>query len=113
MVRAGKVNEFAPGSMSHIQTGRFYLYRLENGNFLAMWQRCTHLGCSVPWIPAENQFHCPCHGSLYNAEGVVIGGPAPRPLDYFPVSIKGDEVWVDTGKPMERSDFNMSQTTAA
>lgn len=113
LVRAGKVQEFAPGSMSHIQTGRFYLYRLEDASFLAMWQRCTHLGCSVPWVESETQFHCPCHGSLYDKVGVVTGGPAPRPMDYFPVTIQNDEVWVNTGQPMTRSEFNASQTTKA
>lgn len=113
LVRAGKVQEFAPGSMSHIQTGRFYLYRLEDGSFLAMWQRCTHLGCSVPWVAAEDQFHCPCHGSLFDKLGLVTGGPAPRPLDYFKVEIRGDEVFVDTSNPIQRAGFNPDQTTKA
>ncbi|KXZ51158.1 hypothetical protein GPECTOR_13g645 [Gonium pectorale] len=41
---------------------------------------CTHLGCVVPWVAAENKFKCPCHGSQYNAEGKVIRGPAPLSL---------------------------------
>ncbi|KAG1675340.1 hypothetical protein FOA52_016014 [Chlamydomonas sp. UWO 241] len=41
---------------------------------------CTHLGCVVPWVPAENKFMCPCHGSQYNNEGKVVRGPAPLSL---------------------------------
>ena len=113
IVRAGKVDEFPSDSMNHIKAGRFYLYRLEDGSFLAMWQRCTHLGCSVPWVESENQFHCPCHGSLFDRKGEVQGGPAPRPLDIFPVTINNGEVFVDTGASMQRSRFEPDQTTQA
>ena len=41
---------------------------------------CTHLGCVVPWNPAENKFMCPCHGSQYNNQGKVVRGPAPLSL---------------------------------
>jgi len=41
---------------------------------------CTHLGCVVPWIMAENKFMCPCHGSHYDRHGKVLRGPAPLPL---------------------------------
>ena len=111
VVRAGRVDEFTPGSVSQIKAGRFFLYRLEDGSFMALWQKCTHLGCSVPWAEGEDQFHCPCHGSLYNKTGEVLGGPAPRPMDIFPVTIQNGEVFVDTGKPIIRTKFDPSQTT--
>lgn len=41
---------------------------------------CTHLGCVVPWVGAENKFKCPCHGSQYNFQGKVVRGPAPLSL---------------------------------
>lgn len=111
IVKAGTLEDFPVGSITLIKEGRFYLYRLEDGSFIAMWQRCTHLGCSVPWVEDEDQFHCPCHGSLYNKVGEVVGGPAPRPMDYFPVTIEGGEVFVDTENPIERKEFDPSQTT--
>ncbi len=49
LITAGKVSDFPNGSMTHIANGRFYLARLADGGFLALYQRCTHLGCSVPW----------------------------------------------------------------
>ena len=113
VVNAGKVDDFLRGSITHNQAGRFYLVRMEDGSFLAIWQKCTHLGCSVPWVDAEKQFHCPCHGSLYDQLGEVQGGPAPRPLDLFPVTIKDGQVFVDTGNPTTRSKYDPSQTTKA
>lgn len=110
-VVAGQVGEFQPGTVSHVPKGRFYISRLENGGMLAIWQRCTHLGCTVPWREDEHQFHCPCHSSLFNTKGEVIGGPAPRPLDLFPMNIVDGEVVVDTGTPVAREKFDLSQET--
>ena len=63
LITAGKVDDFPPGSVTHISNGRFYLARLPDGGFLALYQRCTHLGCNVPWDQTEQQFICPCHSS--------------------------------------------------
>ena len=48
---------------------------------------CTHLGCVVPWNKASNKFMCPCHGSQYNADGMVIRGPAPLSLALAHVNV--------------------------
>jgi cytochrome b6-f complex iron-sulfur subunit len=109
---AGRVEEFAIDSVNRVLKGRFYLVRRDDG-FLALWQKCTHLGCSVPWLEEEGHFHCPCHGSVFNQSGEVLGGPAPRPMDLFPISIRSGEVWVDTGKPIQRSTFEDDQVTGA
>lgn len=109
-VYAGKVEEFSADSVNHILGGRFYISRLENG-MLALYQKCTHLGCAVPWDEGKTQFHCPCHGSLFTPVGEVQGGPAPRPMDLFPIEIRGDEVWVDTSQPIERASFEPAQLT--
>lgn len=110
LIYAGRVDEFPVGSINRILSGRFYLVRNEQG-FLALWQRCTHLGCAVPYDEAAQQFHCPCHGSIFNDLGEVSGGPAPRPLDFFPVVLRDGEVWVDTSKPTERAAYDPSQVT--
>ena len=111
IVKAGRVDEFIPGTVSHISTGRFYISRLEDGGFLALWQRCTHLGCTVPWREEEGQFNCPCHSSIFTAVGEVVSGPAPRPMDLFHMEIMEDAVLVDTSRPMQRERFDPSQVT--
>jgi len=40
-------------------------------------------GCPVRWVPASERFICPCHGGVYDLQGVRVGGPPPRPLDRF------------------------------
>lgn len=112
-VVAGKPKEFKQGTVSYVQQGHFYISRLEDGGFLALWQRCTHLGCTVPWRKDEKQFHCPCHSSLFNTQGEVIGGPAPRPLDLFPIEIVDGNIVVDTGQPISRDRYDPSQAAQA
>ena len=108
-VLAGVLEEFQPGTMSYVRQGRFFVSRLEDGGVLALWQRCTHLGCTVPWREDEGQFHCPCHSSLFDTKGEVTGGPAPRPLDIFPVKLQDGNLVVDTSRPIERQAFESSQ----
>ena len=63
---------------------------------VALYQKCPHLGCRVPFCATSQWFECPCHGSQYNRVGEKKGGPAPRGLDRFPVAIEGGNVSVDT-----------------
>lgn len=53
----------------------------EPDRLFVIFARCTHLGCTPDWKPAENKFKCPCHGSGYTPEGINFEGPAPRPMD--------------------------------
>lgn len=49
----------------------------------AIYKVCTHLGCIYAWVPANNRFECPCHGSKYRLDGRRVESPAPRSLDRF------------------------------
>lgn len=51
---------------------------------------CTHLGCTPRWVEKRNRWECPCHGSVFNGKGVVIAGPAPRPLPWYEVTLGSD-----------------------
>ena len=69
---------------------------MEKG-YVALYQKCVHLGCRVPWCESSQWFECPCHGSKYNRVGEKQGGPAPRGLDRFPLEVTGGSITVDTG----------------
>ncbi len=69
---------------------------------VAIYQRCVHLGCRVPWCNSSQGFECPCHGSKYNMVGEYYAGPAPRNLDRFVVSINAaGKFIIDTGTIIE------------
>ena len=108
-VSADQVPEPGAGPM-RLPQGRFYLSHLapgqegSEGGLLAIYQKCTHLGCTVPWRPdfrfqdTAGWFRCPCHGSTYTDAGIRVFGPAPRPLDTMELSVGEDgRVSVNTG----------------
>ncbi len=73
--------DFALGiDQRFLMTNRVWVVR-EPDRLFVIFARCTHLGCTPEWKPAENKFKCPCHGSGYDSEGVNFEGPAPRPMD--------------------------------
>jgi cytochrome b6-f complex iron-sulfur subunit len=109
VVVAGPVERFEPNSVTAFQQGKFYLARLDDGGFLALSRACTHLGCTVPWIAAENRFVCPCHASAYDLGGDVLSPPAPRALDLYAVRIEHGMVKVNTSRPIKRQSFAVAQ----
>jgi cytochrome b6-f complex iron-sulfur subunit len=109
VIIAGPVDRFEPGSVTAFAEGKFYLTRLDDGGFLALHRKCTHLGCSVPWKADEQRFACPCHASAFDIRGDVVNAPAPRALDLFPVSIRDGVVRVDTGQAIRRQAFESDQ----
>jgi cytochrome b6-f complex iron-sulfur subunit len=75
---------------------------VEAGGVMALWQKCVHLGCRVPWCSTSQGFECPCHGSKYNGIGEYNAGPAPRNLDRFAVEVTdGGELIIKTGTVVE------------
>lgn len=73
------------------------------GGLMALFQRCVHLGCRVPWCATSVGFECPCHGSRYNSIGEYFGGPAGRNLDRFAVEVVGDRFVIRTGTILQTS----------
>jgi cytochrome b6-f complex iron-sulfur subunit len=59
---------------------------------------CTHLGCTFPWNENDQQFQCPCHGSLYDEQGRVVRGPAPLPLQLVHVAVEEDYIRISPWK---------------
>jgi cytochrome b6-f complex iron-sulfur subunit len=108
-IEAGPANSFVSGSVTAFPRGHFYLCRLDDGGFLAVSRKCTHLGCTVPWDEEARRFACPCHASVFDHTGAVIRSPAPRPLDIFPIRVENDVLFVDTGRPLRRNQFRQEQ----
>lgn len=113
VIVAGPVDRFALGSVTPFAEGRFYLARDEDGGFLALHRKCTHLGCSVPWNEDEQRFACPCHASAFDIHGDVVNAPAPRPLDLYAVTIDDGIVKVDTARLIRRRSFERDQVVRA
>jgi cytochrome b6-f complex iron-sulfur subunit len=113
LVNAGPVDNFPAGSVVEFPDGRFFLVRSAEGGFLAVYHRCTHLGCSVNWEVDQNRFFCPCHASSFDLHGDVENPPAPRALDTFPLQIADGQVIVDTSRVQNRDTFTQEQLTFA
>jgi cytochrome b6-f complex iron-sulfur subunit len=82
--KAGFPDEYPPGTVSEKwkkNPFRTWIVRREDGEFYALFARCTHLGCTPRWLGSENKFKCPCHGSGFDRDGINYEGPAPRPLE--------------------------------
>lgn len=60
-----------------------------NGTYVAMSSVCTHSNCSDSWSFGNNRFTCTCHGSIFDATGKVLQGPASSPLPLFTASVSG------------------------
>lgn len=82
--RVGKQEEFKEGIKEVFENERVAVVRDKTG-FAAISLVCTHLGCTIQ--ANDSGFNCPCHGSQFDSEGNVTGGPAPRPLEWYQVSL--------------------------
>jgi cytochrome b6-f complex iron-sulfur subunit len=103
----------AVSNAENVASYRPLLPGMEEG-IVAIYQRCVHLGCRVPWCQSSQWFECPCHGSKYNAVGEKRDGPAPRGLDHFVVQVNGGDVVIDTsvivtGAPIGTNTTDQSQ----
>jgi len=67
---------------------------LEPIPYVVITSRCAHLGCPVRYYQAPQRFVCPCHGGIYDFQGMVGGGPPVRPLDRFEARVANGRVEV-------------------
>jgi len=112
--KIGYPTDHGPGiDEKWLQKYRIWIDRTPDRLFV-IYARCTHLGCTPDWKPAEDKFKCPCHGSGYDDEGINFEGPAPRPMDRAKVQIAPDgQIVVDVARLYswpkgQRSHFNDS-----
>lgn len=113
LITAGSVADFLPGTVTLIRQGHLYLCRLDDGGFLAISRKCTHLGCAVPWVEERRQFECPCHASVFDITGAVVKAPAPRALDLYTIRFERDMIVIDISRTRRRSAFTAEQAAYA
>jgi len=97
--KIGYPSDFQPGVDERFKgQDRIWVVR-EADRMFVIYARCTHLGCTPDWKPAEHKFKCPCHGSGYTPEGINFEGPAPRPMDRAHVELDATgQIVVDTSR---------------
>jgi cytochrome b6-f complex iron-sulfur subunit len=97
--KIGYPSDFQPGVDERFKAqARIWVVR-EADRIFVIFGRCTHLGCTPDWKPAEHKFKCPCHGSGYTPEGINFEGPAPRPMDRAHVELDATgQIIVDTSR---------------
>jgi cytochrome b6-f complex iron-sulfur subunit len=105
-----KLSEIKMGEVVTVRDGKFYLTRSEDG-LMALYWRCVHLGCTVPWNESAGRFMCPCHASVYSITGQKLAGPAPRALDQMEITVQDDQIIVNTGKIKERANHEPEHAT--
>jgi len=107
-VDVGSVNEVPvgePAQLEYIATIRdgyvetkthkaIWAMKQSDGQVTAYSPMCPHLGCGYAWDGGEKHFKCPCHGSVFDTSGQVLGGPAPRPLDRLPSKVENGRLFV-------------------
>src|SRR5262249_8639619 len=66
-----------------------YVTKGADGQLRVLPSICPHLGCSVPWNEAKEQFVCPCHVGVFGPDGALIAGPPPRAMDELLTKTEG------------------------
>ncbi len=85
--RVERIEDIRPGEGGVVQQGEepVAVWRDGEGEVHAVSARCTHKGCIVTWNNADRTWDCPCHGSMFEADGTVLHGPARTPLKPIPL----------------------------
>ncbi len=99
VVNIGSPRDFDIGvNEQFLSSHRIWVVK-EAERLFVIFARCTHLGCTPNWLSGERIFHCPCHGSEYDSEGINFAGPAPRPMDRCHLELNAQgQLIVDRGR---------------
>ena len=97
--KIGTPGDFPFGPPTFLVDEKVFVFHDRKKGFSVASAVCTHLGCTVNHFSSDQKFHCPCHGSVFAADGTVQHGPAPRALDWFEVTEARDgQLRVDKNK---------------
>jgi len=131
-VPAGNVTDYPKGGDPiHNQEGQFWISNLDpeetrpggsggGDGLLALWRKCPHLGCTVPWRStfsfegdSGGWFRCPCHATTYTKAGVRVFGPAARSMDTMEIELdEAGNITVQTGNITNGGPDNPRRATA-
>jgi len=73
------------------------LLKKTDGTLIALSMFCTHVCCECSYEPSSNVIYCPCHGSVFDATGKVLRGPAGTPLPSVELTVDGSGYIIPTG----------------
>ncbi|MFV0522070.1 MAG: ubiquinol-cytochrome c reductase iron-sulfur subunit [Mangrovibacterium sp.] len=110
-VELGMINDFEKGKTYSFPSNKVFLHRTGEGDFLAISNKCTHLGCAVTLDSRTSGFICPCHSSHFDKLGNVTQSPAKRALDYYPIRIQANKLLVNLNDSTKRASFSKNQLT--
>lgn len=100
--KVGNPADFPFGSPTFLPDEKIFVFRDKEKGFAVANAVCTHLGCTVQHYNSDGRFHCPCHGSVFGPDGEVLGGPAPKPLEWLEITLARDgQLQVDKSKPVQ------------
>lgn len=91
----------------------WFTHDSDGSYWLALYQRCTHLGTTVAFRNDCLSFKCPSHGAHFHCDGEYLDGPAPRNMDRFLLSFNNEHVLVDTSRLIHvprTSDYSGSES---
>lgn len=97
LIKNGKVEAVPSTNVETVSEAQAYVTKAPDEEVVALWWRCPHLGCRVPWCESAGEFECPCHGSRFNRLGEYRAGPSPRGMDRFAIEVVDESVMIDTG----------------
>ena len=105
--KIGAPADFAIGTPTFLVDEKIYIFRDREKGFAAASAVCTHLGCTVAHFQSDQKFHCPGHGSVFDADGSVMHGPAPKSLQWFEVTQARDGQLLVNKDKVVRSSYRL------
>jgi len=108
-LHVGSIHDYRTPMVATQWVGRHQLWIVNRDSRLfAIEARCTHLGCTPRWMPERGIFHCPCHGSRFSPEGLLLRGPATQPLYRLAIRVEHDQVLIDPSRrePLDDAELD-------
>jgi Rieske Fe-S protein len=93
-----------PTGIAYASADLIIVYRASTTTVYAFSSICTHAGCLLPipesgFLPADGVITCPCHGSIFSTQGVVLKGPALRDLPSYYTVLSGTTLTISSAPP--------------